>query len=91
MRECFDIINQKSLNLKIKRYISLRFRLYQHERDRNLIELLIKYLGAGKIEKDPRNSVVSLIVTKFSDVNNIIIPFFEKYPLHGVKLLDFLD
>ena len=54
-------------------------------------EFLIKFLGAGKIEKDPRNSVVSLIVTKFSDVNNIIIPFFEKNPLLGVKLMDFLD
>ena len=32
-----------------------------------------------------------LTLTKFSDINNIIIPFFEKNPLLGIKKLDFLD
>jgi len=29
----------------------LRFRITQHERDIKLMELLIQYLGTGKIEK----------------------------------------
>jgi hypothetical protein len=35
--------------------------------------------------------VVNFQVTKFSDINNIIIPFFNKYPIQGQKTLDFED
>jgi len=35
-----------------------------------------------------KNSV-SLQITKFSDITNIIIPFFNLYPILGVKSLDF--
>ena len=31
------------------------------------------------------------VITKFTDINEIIIPFLQKYPLHGVKALDFGD
>jgi len=34
---------------------------------------------------------VSLQITKFSDITNIIIPFFNLYPILGVKSLDFED
>jgi len=36
-------------------------------------------------------NTVSLHITKFSDIIDIIIPFFEKYPVLGYKSLDFLD
>lgn len=55
------------------------------------MEILIKLLGTGKLEKDTRNSVFSLTINKFSEISNIIIPLFEKYPLHGVKQLDYFD
>jgi LAGLIDADG endonuclease len=35
--------------------------------------------------------MVNLTIVKFSDIINIIIPFFEKNYLHGVKQLDYLD
>ena len=31
------------------------------------------------------------VVRKLSDHNQVIIPFFEKYPLHGVKYRDYKD
>jgi len=34
---------------------------------------------------------VNLQIAKFSDIVNIIIPFFKKYPILGMKSLDFLD
>jgi hypothetical protein len=55
------------------------------------LELLVKYLGTGKIEKQTNKKIVNLTIVKFSDITNIIIPLFEKYPLNGVKQLDFLD
>jgi hypothetical protein len=37
------------------------------------------------------SKVVDFQVTKFSDIVNIIIPFFDKYPTQGQKALDFED
>ena len=54
-------------------------------------ECLIKYLGSGKVYKYPGKSAVVLTIFQFSDITDIIIPFFEKYPLLGVKLFDYLD
>ena len=34
---------------------------------------------------------VTLKVTKFADVESKIIPFFKKYPLHGLKRTNFED
>ena len=55
------------------------------------MELLIIYLGAGKIYKGSKNKIVSLTIYKFSDIISLIIPFFEQNPLYGVKHLDYLD
>jgi LAGLIDADG endonuclease len=38
-----------------------------------------------------RNHSVSLYIRRFSDIVNIIITFFEKHPILGVKSLDFAD
>jgi hypothetical protein len=32
-----------------------------------------------------------LQISKFSDIVNIIIPFFNKYPILGIKSLDFIE
>lgn len=34
---------------------------------------------------------VNLQITKFHDIINIIIPFFNQYPIFGLKSLDFAD
>ena len=43
-------------------------------------------LGSGRLEKS-----VNLQITKFSDIVNVIIPFFNLYPIAGTKSLDFKD
>lgn len=47
------------------------------------MENLIKILGSGAIYKYPKQSAVSLTIVKFSNINNIIIPLFNKNPLVG--------
>jgi len=88
----FDAGIRKATNTRKER-VYLRFRITQHERDLKLMELLIKYFGAGRIERDKRieHSVVTLVIGNFSDITNKIIPFFDQYPILGVKYLDFLD
>ena len=57
-------------------------------------------LASGHLEAREENKykhitilqdVVQLQITTFSDVINIIIPFFDKYPVLGQKALDFLE
>jgi LAGLIDADG endonuclease len=55
------------------------------------MKLLIKYFGSGTIEKNSKDQVVNLTISKFSEITNVIIPFFELNPLLGVKQLDYLD
>jgi len=74
---------------KIGFQVYLRFRVTQHVRDTKLMELLIKYFGAGRIENS--RQAVNFVVSNFSDLNQIIIPFFKKYPILGIKQLDYLD
>jgi hypothetical protein len=37
------------------------------------------------------NNTVSFAITKISELNEVIIPFFEKYSIQGLKSLDFAD
>jgi hypothetical protein len=55
------------------------------------MELLKKYFGSGTIEINTKTSVLMLTITKISIITKIIIPLFNKYPLLGVKYLDYLD
>jgi len=86
---CFYISIFKSSTSKLGEAVKLSFIITQHIRDEYLMKSLIEYLGCGNVNLN-RNTF-DFKVTKFSSLNDIIIPFFEKYPLHGVKAKDFED
>ena len=69
--------------------VLLRFKLTQHLRDEQLMGSLVDYLYCGIIHVSAGS--VDFIVTKFSDITNKLIPFFDKYPIQGVKYLNYLD
>lgn len=69
---------------------SLIFKVTQHVRDTDLLKELINYFNCGYY-KACTNNAGDFIVTKFNDINSIIIPFFNKYPILGSKLRDYLD
>lgn len=69
--------------------VQLRFQLTQQSRDLVLMENIVKYLSCGKISK--RGDIVDIHVTKFTDVIEKIIPFFDRYPVIGVKRENFND
>nr|QDG01242.1 LAGLIDADG endonuclease [Scytalidium sp.] len=73
-----------------KAVVELIFQINQHVRDKQLITYIAEYLGCGNIYKHSVNAVVYR-VSKRSDLTEIIIPFFEKYPILGIKALDFKD
>ena len=50
---------------------------------------LIEYLGCGNLSR--KGDAFDLTITKFSNLTDKVISFFEKYSICGVKLLDYLD
>ncbi len=71
--------------------VMLKFHIVQHSRDSELMKSLINDFGCGRIELNLKRSAVYFVVTKFDDIINKIIPFFDKYPIQGLKILDFSD
>lgn len=79
----------KSKASKLKESANLRFKLAQHVRDEQLFRSLVEYLASGKIYF--YNEAVYFRVTKYLDLSEKIIPFYQKYPIVGIKALDFKD
>ncbi len=50
---------------------------------------LVTYFGCGKINQ--ASNATYFVVQRLSNIMDIIIPFFDKYPLVGVKIKDFED
>jgi LAGLIDADG endonuclease len=87
----FDVrITRQSTN-NIGYRVQLRFRISQHDRDTKLMEHVMKYLGTGKIYKYSSKSAIVLTIFNFSDITNLILPFFEQNPILGMKFCDYLD
>jgi hypothetical protein len=55
------------------------------------MEKIVEFFESGKIYKYSGKSAVSLSIVDFTHITNIIIPFFNKNPIIGIKLYDYLD
>lgn len=89
---CFYVNTKKAKAYLTGFQVIMTFSISQHVRDELLFNKFIDYLGCGKIEKvSTRPNEVRFVVYKFSDIINKIIPFFQNYPLHGIKSQDFKD
>lgn len=69
---------------------SLVFKIAQHVRYAKLLEEFSKYFNCGYYKFSSKTGG-EFVVTKFDDINKLIIPFFKKYPILGSKSLDFED
>ena len=87
---CFYIYVENNIKFRSGYRIKLRFNIVQHFRDKSLLECVSFYFNCGNILETSRGEV-SFDVTKFSDNYEKISNFFSKYPIHGIKALDFND
>ncbi|CAG8982039.1 hypothetical protein HYALB_00013783, partial [Hymenoscyphus albidus] len=71
--------------------VKLNFQILIHQRDKELLALIINYFNCGtsKMGDNPKqgSSYKIFTVTNIEDIFNIIT-FFQKYPLQGMKNLD---
>ena len=88
---CFLCIIRKNKTSKTDYQVAVGFILIQHSKDTSLIKVIKDQLGCGVVREDLNKSYVTLSVTSFSEIFNIIIPFFDKYSIQGIKSLDYKD
>jgi LAGLIDADG endonuclease len=84
---CFTVHVRKSSASKLGFSVALSFQLDQHTRDKEFMSYLVKYFNCGYVSNN--GSCIKFTVSNLSDIISIMIPFFEKYPIQGVKALDF--
>lgn len=78
-------------NSKLGYRVQLRFRVTQHNRDIQLMNKIVEYFNTGKVYNYNGRSAINITIVDFTAITEIIIPFFEKYPILGVKFYDYSD
>lgn len=83
---------------KIRFSVEPFFSISQHQKDKDLLLKIKEFLNIDKeklsIDKPSKNIKRTAINLRFfvlKGINEIIIPFFDKYPVSGAKFLDYLD
>jgi len=99
-RKATIIINQKNPAVETGN-VRLRFAINLNIREKDLIKGLVLFFKSYEVKSSElsvntasKNYYVAgekicLQFSKFQDIINIIIPFFEEYKIVGVKSLDF--
>jgi hypothetical protein len=80
-----------SVSLDKGNFKSLLFKITQHEKDEVLLIAIKDYLNCGSCYLRKKENTIDFKVSKFSVINEIIIPLFINNPILGVKALDFKD
>ena len=69
-----------------------QIRVTRHKRDLIVLKRIIESIGCGTIVRPSGDrDRYGISVASISDLVNVVIPLFEKYPLYGAKHKDFLD
>lgn len=65
------------------------FAISLNSKDINILYSLQSFFKVGNIKQDLSNNAITYYVNSVKDLNNVIIPFFDKYKLISQKNLDF--
>lgn len=65
------------------------FRICLHKDDRKVLEYINNTLGCGRLNTE--RNVLVFTISQLSDIETILIPLFEKFPLNTTKNLDYLN
>jgi hypothetical protein len=87
---CFMVRIFKTAETRLGFAVKLEFIVTQHSREEQLMTSLMNYFNCGHVYKN-KSGTIDFKVTKFADLENIIIPFLKKNNILGVKSKDFED
>jgi len=71
--------------------VSARFVIYlADDKNLSLLNLIKSYFeDSGSVILDKKTNKASFTISKFSDLTNLIIPHFQKFPLQSSKLIEY--
>lgn len=91
---CFYVGFSKRNDLPLGWQVITEFHLSQNPGGKNILEAFKRRLGCGYIKsnhpKNPRDKTLVLIIKNRKDLQEKLIPFFNKYPLLSSKYKDFI-
>lgn len=85
----FIVEIRKTKDAKAGGRVVIGFRFNQHIRDGSLVRSFVNYFGCGSYYS--YKDYGEYKCQSFQHSYEIILPFFQKYPILGVKSLDFKD
>lgn len=88
---CFLVSIFKSPTTNLGYTPRLRFSITQHSRDELLLRKFVTYFACGRFSSRTSGAAGDFLCSKFSDIVEQIIPFFDEYPIIGSKRHDFED
>ena len=65
------------------------FRIALHQDDKKVLEYIKDVLGSGRLNTE--RSTLVFTISKLSDIETILIPLFDEFPLNTTKYLDYLN
>ena len=74
---CFSIHIEKTTSTKTGSRVWSRFKITQHSRDEVLMKRLEEYLGCGRYYSKSNKDLGDFVVSRLSDITDMIIPLFE--------------
>ena len=69
--------------------INPTFQLWLNSKDKETLQALQEFFGVGVLNTRIKKDVTSFTVSNLSDLVNVIIPHFKKFPLQTQKRVDF--
>jgi hypothetical protein len=93
---CFSISVVKNAGCRLGWQVQHEFSVTQAAPSKSALEELIEFFGCGMIIENNRRDnhryrLMRYAVKRRSDLNTLIIPFFEEHPLRTAKQQDFLS
>ena len=85
----FSISFNRRAKLKTNIEVKPSFSISQHKRNLNILKQIRDFFGVGGIRFSKRDQCYKYEVRSIKDLIGIIIPHFQKYPLHTSKKQDF--
>ena len=88
---CFCISFNRRAKMKTNIEVRPSFSISQNKRNLELLKLINQHFKCGSIRFSKSDQNYKFEVRSIRELAKIIIPFFEKYPLIGIKRNDFLN
>lgn len=88
---CFSINVHSDKSYLLGSRVKLNFSISQHRNNVQQLGLIQQHFLCGGVHKGGRPDLMRYQVGSTADIINVIIPFFDTYPLKGIKAQDYAD